>query len=564
MEHRWPRSRLPMHNVTGLHQRLLAAVLILLLAAALRFTGLAYGQQPPHLAPTDTTLDSTHENAPFQPDEFLFVQRPLRMLLTRQFNPKFFHNPSFLINTNLAVYWLTGEHNRISWEGRTELGARRAVPFRLYMNGRTFSALGSILAVAATFATAYHLSNRFGAISAALIVATALPMVQHAHYTTTSSLAAGFAGVCIWASMMALRRFQWWMFALAGVCAGLAAGSRYNAAAVSIVVFVVGMVLLWQERTRLRLRWVALGYVLFPAVFVFTTPHIIFDTAFFWSEFVGITTQYIGSGDSIVNVPKYIGLWYELNYMALFGIGLPGTLLIFAGVWRGLRNTQTCMAVLAILAYLIPYTWVVLRTIRPLGADQMIVPVVPTFALFAGVGAAWLDSKLPQNRMMASVFIALLIGFQSIASLQAVWRFSVDDTRFVAQAWIHENIPEGTLLHLNGPYNVPIDYARYEWNQTYGGQDLPDIETLRANSVQYIIEADAWVHHMERAGFIPDDVMAQQRTALSYSDDGVAVVHHVERLALVGANHPMHSLTFWHNPAITVYCVTDAACAAFP
>ncbi|MEM6527704.1 MAG: phospholipid carrier-dependent glycosyltransferase [Chloroflexota bacterium] len=553
-----------MHSITALHRRLLAAVLILLLAAGLRFTGLAYGQQAPELAPTDTTLDSTHENAPFQPDEFLFVQRPLRMLLTRQFNPKFFHNPSFLINTNLAVYWLTGEHTRLSWEGRTEIGARRAVPFRLYVNGRTFSALGSILAVAATFATAYHLSNRFGAICAALIVATALPMVQHAHYTTTSSLAAGFAGVCIWASLMALRRSRWWMFALAGICAGLAAGSRYNAAAVSIVVFVVGLVLLWRERTRMRLLWIMLGYGLFPAVFVFTTPHVIFDTAFFWSEFVGITTQYIGSGSSIVNVPKHIGLWYELNYMALFGTGVMGTVLLFVGVWRGLQNVPTRLAVIAILAYLIPYTYVVLRTIRPLGADQMIVPVVPTFALLAGIGAAWLYSKLPQSRVTASVFIILLIGFQSITSLQAVWRFSVDDTRFVAQAWIRENIPEGTLLHLNGPYNVPIDYARYDWSQTYGGQELPDIETLRADGVQYIIESDAWVHHMERAGFIPDAVMAQQRTALSYDDDGAESVYRVDRLPLLGANHPMHSLTFWHNPAITVYCITDAACAAFP
>ena len=83
---------------------------------------------------------------------------------------------------------------------------------------------------------------------AGLLVAVSMPMVQHSHYATTSSLAAGFALLSIWASLAALRCSQraaiWPRYlALAGIAAGLSAGNRYNAAAVGIVVFLAGWVL---------------------------------------------------------------------------------------------------------------------------------------------------------------------------------------------------------------------------------------------------------------------------------------------------------------------------------
>lgn len=528
---------------------LAAATVVLLLAAVLRFSGLAYGQPVPEYTPEDAPLNTIHDNTPVHPDEFLFVQRPLRMLLTGQYNPKFFHNPSFLINTNLVVYWLTGEQNRLSWEGRDEIGARRAAPFRLYLNGRTFSALGGILAVAATFAAARRLTNRYGAAVAGGVVAVSLPMVQHAHYTTTSSLAAGFAMVCVWASLAALRGFRWWLFALAGVAAGLAAGSRYNAAAVSIVVFVVGLVLLYRVRTVRRAAWVLLGYVLFPAVFVFTTPHVIFDTAFFWSEFQSITNQYIGSGDALWNTSPWVGLWYELNYMALFGLGLPAAAMTVWGVWGGLWRGHTRLAVAALLAYLLPYAYVVLRTIRPLGADQMLVPVIPALALLAGIGAGALVIR---RRVLAALVYAALLLMPLTASAAVVWQFTQPDTRTVAQGWVFDHIAPGAAFHLIGPYNVPLDRTLYTFTQTFGTQDIPTVDAMRADGVDYVIVSDAWLFQFERAGFVPPDALADLRGQLPQTLEALATF---SRSWIVGTRHPMHSATYWHHPQITIYCL---------
>jgi hypothetical protein len=531
-------------------------VVILLIAAALRIVGLSFGQPDPAYAPEDTALNTIHANTPLHPDEFLFIQRPLRMLLTGELNPKFFHNPSFLINTNLAVFWLTGEHQRLSWEGREAIGARRAAPFRLYLTGRTFSALGGVLAVAATYAAARYLTDRRGQIAAALIVAVSLPMVQHAHYTTTSSLAAGFVMVCVWASLSALHRWRWWMFALAGIAAGLAAGSRYNAAAVSLVVFFAGWVLLYRERTLRRVMSVGIGWILFPLVFLITTPHVIADTAFFLEEFRFITNQYIGDDPSTLNTAPLIGLWYEYRYLLLYALGLPAALAAFAGIGIGLRQVKTRLAAILLLSYLLPYSYVVLRTIRPLGADQMLVPIIPVFALLSGIGFAALTVRTPQRIRLALLIalIALPLGL----TLPVVRQFATPDTRYDVQAWVHANIPAGSHVHLDGPYNVPLDATVYEWTQTYGGGDLPTVDDLRADGVDYVIVSDAWYQHYTRTGYVDPAEVERIAAHLTAYEDELERVYAVPRPNLPGNREAMHSASYWHHPALVVYRVGES------
>lgn len=530
------------------------AILIVLLAASLRFSGLSFGQPIPEYAPQDVALNTIHENTPLHPDEFLFIQRPLRMLLTGELNPKFFHNPSFLINTNLAVFALTGEQQHLSWEGREEIGARRAAPFRLYINGRTFSALGGILAVAATYGAARFLTHRQGARLAALVVALSLPMVQHAHYTTTSSLSAGFVMLTIWASFASLSRFRWWMFALAGIAAGLAAGSRYNAAAVSLIVFFAGWILLYRERTVSRAGWVLLGWILFPLTFIFTTPHVIFDTAFFLEEFRFITNQYVGNEQNVLNVSPWLGLFHEYRYLIGFGIGWGGAVVALIGFLRVASQRKMNPLFILLLVYLIPYSYVVLRTIRPIGADQMLVPIIPVFALLIGIGAYHL------NRYHWLLWGVILIPL-AWPTAQVVYQFNQTDTRYIMQQWIFENVPQGATIHLDGPYNVPLDATLYNVSQTYGTGEFRTLEELINAGVEYVIVSDAWFRHFERALYVDRDEVERVTTHIQAYDDQAQSLFTLPRPQISGYHDPMHTASYWHHPALTLYCLTDTACA---
>ena len=534
-----------------------AVVGLLLLAAALRLTGLGFGQPIPKYVPQDAVLDTIHVDTPLHPDEFLFTQRPLRMLLTGELNPKFFHNPSFLINMNFVVFALTGERDNLIWEGREAFGARRQAPFRLYLNGRTFSALGGVLAVAATYAAGRVLGGGFVGLAAAGIVAVSVPLVQHAHYSTTSSLAAGFVALCLWATFVSVRRFRIWAFALAGVAAGLAAGNRYNAAAVSLVVFFAGWVLLYRERTVRRAGWVFAGWVLFPLTFVFTTPHVIFDTAFFIEEFQFITNQYIGDEASPFNVSPWLGLRYELRYLAVYGVGVLGAGAAVVCVFVAWRGRQRAVMVALLLGYVVPYAYVVLRTIRPLGADQMLVPIVPAVALFSALGAGVLRRWVPGLFVWVVLLAPLLVYSLGVVSL-----FAVPDTRYDVQAWAWEHLPPDAHIHLYGPYNVPLDETRYRITRTLGTGEVVTPDELREVRVDYVVVSDAWLQNFQRAAFIPPDFVAAVLAPLDALAADAPVVYQVSRPRVFGDGDPLYSATYWHQPGLTVYCLTDAACAA--
>ena len=212
----------------------LVIAILLLFTTGLRFVGINWGE--PHLYTDIYSKQMIPLETPLHPDEFLFVAKPLEMVVKGRFNPKFFHNPSFLINLNLVTFWITGADKNIAIADREGLSIRQYAPFHLYVIGRFYSALGGLLAVAATYAATRGAGGKFAAFVAGLLIAVSLPMVQHSHYATTSSLAAGFTAMAIWASFVALRgNFKFLL--IAGIAAGLAAGNRYNAAAVGIVVF---------------------------------------------------------------------------------------------------------------------------------------------------------------------------------------------------------------------------------------------------------------------------------------------------------------------------------------
>lgn len=535
-------------------------VVLLLFAAGLRFLGLSFGQPDPQYAPSNAALDITHENIAVHPDEYLFVQRPLRMLLTGERNPKFFHNPSLMIGVNYVTFWLTGEGRRLTWAGRAEIDARREAPFRLYVLARTYSVLGGLLAVAATYAAARLMSGRFGALCAGLVTAVSLPLVQHAHYTTTSSLAAGFAAVCVWASLASLRKPRWWLFALAGFAAGLAAGSRYNAAAVSIVVFVVGLALLYRQRDLRTLVMVGMGYVLFPLTFLFTTPYVIFDTAFFLEEFRGITGEYIGGVDVDFAVSRWRGLFIELRYLVEFGLGIPAAVVAIVGVWSAYRRRgRSTLDVSILLVYLLPYAYVVLRTARPQLSDQMLVPILPALALLVGVGAGWLyENARPPSAVVAPGLAVLLVVIPLWQTLPVVRLLTVPDSRYRMQAWVHEHIPPGAVIYLKGPYNVPLDEAVYTWTQDFDiALDVNDIPP----DADYVIRSHANAREVLR-GTASDEFKEDYQRELRVYHGAFETLAWVAYPSLPGEDNMVHTASYWHQPGLTVYCTTAESCAA--
>lgn len=549
---------------------------LLLLAACLRIIGVDHGQPDPQYDPSYAPYGLVNPNIPIHPDEFLFVTRPLEMLLTGKLNPKFFHNPSLLINLNFVTYVLTNSGAGLSLADRDPrvVSGRSFAPFPLYVIGRVYSALGGLLAVAGAYALARRMAGRWAAAGAGLLTAVSLPLVQHAHYTTTSSLAAGFSMVCIFAAFLSLEaqgRRQALLFIAAGICSGLAAGSRYNAAAVSLVVFFCGLLLAYRHRTRRTMIMVLAGWCAFPLTFILTTPWVIADTAFFFEEFRFITAQYTAGEGILFTTSGWHGLLLELRYLALFGVGAPATFAAGVGVgacWRArdgdqARRNANRFIVSVLLFVLSAYALVVLRTPRPGLSDQMLLPILPVITVFAGVGAAWLIAHFPLHRVAAPVLIVMLALLPLFFSLQVVSLLAQRDTRYRMQAWVYAALPTGAHIHLLGPYNIPLDPAMFTVTQSFADQPMPSADRLRVSGVEYVVLSDAWYHDVLRSGaVIPLDYQVAIQDYLIAVDRDWARIAWIERPTVVGSDWIIHSASYWHQPRLTLYCLTDAACAA--
>lgn len=548
---------------------------LLLFAAGLRLVGIAFGQPNPQYAHSSVPHQLMPMEAPIHPDEFLFIALPLQMLVEGRLNPKFYHNPSLLIYANYVTFALTGAQQGIDPALRKPLNGRQYAPFHLYVIGRAYSALGGMLAVAGAYALVRQIGGRFAALIAGLLVTVSLPMVQHAHYTTTSSIAAGFTAVSAWAAFAWLKDSgrRWPLLALAGFCAGLAAGSRYNAAAVGIVVFLVGLIGLYRRRTRRTLAVVLVSAALMPVTFTLTTPAVIFDTAFFLEEFRYITGQYLAGVDVQFPMSPWAGLWFELRYLALFGLGAPAALLIPLGVYAAwaersslrdlLWRDSALLWTLVLLVYLGAYSYVNLRTVRPNLSDQMLLPVLPQFVVLVGLGAAWLYRQVSLPRLATGTALALaVVSVPLTLTLPFVRQLTQPDTRDIMLAWIYAHVPRQTAFHLNGPYNVPLDPADYPWTQTYGGQ-LIAVDELLAAGADYMILSDAWYHDVLRStAMTPPDYARDLRAYLESLDAAFPRVAWVERSAWAGYDWMTHTPSYWHNPGLTLYCLHAIACAA--
>lgn len=546
-------------------------LVLLLFVAGLRFAGIDHGQPDMADFPTDAERGFLPLETPVHPDEYFYVAIPVEMRARGSLNPQFFENPSLLINLNYFANLLTGTGN-VPYEQLQGQNQRQFAPFPLYVVGRSFSALGGMLAVAAVYAAARRLSGRYGAAAASLLCAVSLPMVQHAHYATTSSLAGGFVATAVWASISALERTRSrrgdLLLLIAGVAAGLATGSRYNAAAVGIVVG--GVALLSFTRCRKRRLMPVAGVLLMPIVFVLTTPGVIFAARKFIADFTYIVGSYTVTGVPEQNTPY--GLAYQMRYLGLVAIGIPALLLAVVGLAHLLsqgRDRRLSAGAyrrfwsgVLLFAYCSAYALVTLRAVRPRHSDQLLVPFIPVVCILVGVGVGWLLArKLPYGfkrfkGVAASAAILLLIVQPLAFSLSFTQWIVQPDSRYLAQNWIYDNLPTGSRIYLVGAYNVPLDSQLYPSSQTYdSGRNLPPLDVLRVSGFEYLIFSDAVLHDVMRsAELATEEVLASDQALLEMLSQ-LPLLAHVQRPPLLGREITMHTASVWHQPEIRVYCL---------
>ena len=554
----------------------LAVLPLLLFAAALRIIGISYGGLNPDYFPSYAPHGMAHELLPVHPDAYVMVATPVNMGLRNWLDPNFFEYPSLIINANLALFKLTGSLEGYSLEAReaapTNSRLRVYAEHRLFVLARIWSLAGGMLQVACGYALARLLAGRHAALCCGLLIAVSYTLVQHGHYMKPGPLALGWMALAAWAALAALHatggRTRFRMYLLACAATGLAATTRYNAAAVGVIVGSVGLIMLVRHRSRTAWRGIFASWLSIPLVFFAGSPYILRDLDAFWRDFLHIVSQYTTTG---VNVPDHFlvdhmtGLGYLILYTFLYEIGIPGMCLAGLAVAlciRGKGMTDDArLSVMLIAMLIVAYALVTMRTVRPGHSDNLAMLIAPFLAVLAAIGANWLAQRLPLPAQVGRVAVVAMIVIQPLAlTLSTMFVFTQPDTRHIMQDWIHENIASGARFFLNGPFNIPLDEALYPNFKQYivYASEMPAGEEF-----DYLVYSDAAAFDILRSWWVvPPELIQKQHDILAAHEAAYTRVHAVERPIWLGSEAMMNTASLYHNPGLILYCLNEAACAA--
>jgi 4-amino-4-deoxy-L-arabinose transferase-like glycosyltransferase len=397
-----------------------------------------------------------------RPDEEVAVFTSLKML-EGDFNPHFFHWPSltfYVFGALFApVYWA---HRALAVEGDSG-------PATYFLLARGFVAGAGTMTIVVLFRMVRRFAGATAAGLAAAFLAVALLHVRDSHFAMTDVLMTLLATLSLAVLLRAIdpdRRDPRSprIFALAGFLGGLAASTKYSAAAIVGAMAAAQIVVLWESprgrRWRSLLPSVAFVGAL-AAGFLLGTPYSLLDFDTFARD-VRFTMSHLSQGHGI-DLGR--GWWYHLRRSLPYGLGL----LTFGAALGG---------VLPLLRHYRPYSFVIaafaLSFYASIGSGQTVffryvLPLIPLACLSAAIAvihaASWLASHRRVETRTTVAAIATVIVLPALVN--CVWfdmLLARTDTRVLAARWLAPRLTPDTSLHDGtGPYSH-LDLARVRFH----------------------------------------------------------------------------------------------------
>lgn len=493
-----------------------AVVAVILLAAGLRFIGIGWG------------LPNSLHCYSYHPDENMVFASAVNMFLKGSIDPGFYNYGSlFLYLVTFAITFTTGWG--LAALPRGDLYAHPEALSALYMSGRVVAVLLGIATVLLVYLLAKRLYGRGPALLGALFLAIMPLHVMHSRFLAVDVPATFFVALSLLFAVRLYETRSWRDYLLAGLFAGLAAGTKYNAGLV-VVSMIAAHVLLWlqsQHASEAKVRLVdakllgAIGTTI--AGFLIGTPGVLLNYAKFSQDF-SYEVMHARTGHGLVFVNTGSGYLYHLTHSLWAGMSLPLLLIALAGaVYAFYRRSP---GDLILLSFLVIYYGVI-------GAAQVrfaryTIPILPVLAILAArvsvdMIAQWLKSSR-RNRRALGYAAGALVAVVSLYALSFTMHlnslFTQRDTRDSAAEWIMKYVPHGSSIAFPTVpwfYTPPLDPAmalpvtaegRYEKAMQVKDYRLVvsppgtewDLSFLKAQTPEYVVLSQFEYEARERIG----------------------------------------------------------------
>ena len=422
-------SKTPAHAGSGLRDARLWSILAV--AIALRVWGLGFGLP----------------NTAARPDESRIVGTGARFVTQRTLSPNFFSYPT------LFIYVVGGLYAA----GCAASAAARAFPSvaacaatwpqdwaPLFMTARAVSALAGAAGVGVMVFLGRRLHRSAGLYSA-LLLAVAFLHVRDSHFAVTDAAMTSMALLALLLLVRAHERPSTGRFLLAGVCAGLAASTKYNAALV-VAAAIVSQILAWLNAADApRVRYTRLLYYGGAAVagFLAGTPYALIDRAGFLRDTIFESGHLVRGHFVLLDV----GWRYHAMVTLPAAVGWP---LFIAGV-GGVIWTLVTRTRIAILIFAFPIIYYIVAGRGYTVFSRYMVPVVPFLCLGAGSLIAVATSAVARRSRTIAPFVAaaLLVACAAPTFMKAVQLdrlLARTDSRVLAADWLEQHAASGASI----------------------------------------------------------------------------------------------------------------------
>ncbi|HVS00856.1 MAG TPA: glycosyltransferase family 39 protein, partial [Thermoanaerobaculia bacterium] len=282
-------------------------------------------------------------------------------------------------------------------------------------------------------------------------------------------------------------------YLLAGVAAGLAAGSKYPAGVVAVAI--VAVWLCWRiarRDWRWGLLWAGLAAL---AAFAAVMPSLLFfpGQALWGGRGIFFGARQYSQGGWLGVMPGSNALFYAENLAWSFG--LPVLIAGVAGL-AGLfvLDRERLRRLLWMLPFPVLFLWLIFS--MNMVVRRNLYPAVPILAVFLGIGiAAWIEriERLRPGVQWRPAAVAALavacLAFPVYRTAQQDVGLARPSTREVAAAWIRENVPLGVTI-LKESYTPDFKWYEYDVQQRRFAARFSPAE-LRAPGNDYVLLASA-------------------------------------------------------------------------
>jgi 4-amino-4-deoxy-L-arabinose transferase-like glycosyltransferase len=453
-------------------------------------------------------------------------------------NPRYFLHPSLLL---YSTYF-----SNFVWQSFGLLSG--AFESTLIFSGRIVSALaGSMSCVLLMLIGQRLFGLRVGFIAGLLLAV--LPLhVTCSRYVKEDVLMTFWFLACVYAVVVAVTSRRGWLLLLAGVCAGFAFATKYTGL-LSIVALATCP---WIPTKKFfpdsyLFRWTVRGLFCAALAFLIASPYILLDLQTFLRDF-GYEQRHMLRGHTTA-VSAWSQLWvFHVGRSLIPGMSLPVFLLAVLGLGMlACRKDRLGFYVIGLaLLYYLPAEWVKAKP-EP-QPERYVVPCLPFLALASAYGIASL--KMPA-RILSLILLVLVLTPVTLRSLDLAKDLS-PDTREQMSTWINRNIPAGSLIAYDWrPYNPMPSADRYQSYAIPRDNTIAELSfaRLQEKGVDYLLLSSLFYGR-----YFKQPVEAPLREHFrKIFRSGRALHQAVSENGTYG----------FHNPAITIFAVSERAQQAF-